>query len=332
MNVKTLLLNKSKVLANHGIENSRFEAEFLLSFVLYKPREFLLAHEEFEVLENEVVKFEKLIERRAIQEPISQIVGNKEFFGLNFIVTKDTLTPRPETEMMVEEGISIIKEHCASPLLVLDIGTGSGCIAISVANKLEKEKVQLDKTSFSASDISKEALAICKKNIAKHELEGKITLLEGNLLSPALERKMLEGKKTFLVLANLPYLSEKIYSKTPVTVKNFEPKTSLYSDEEGLWHYKKLLEELLEIKNENPFMKIFALFEISPEQSESVSKLVSKFFPKQKVKFKLQKDLSGRWRMAKLVILPNNFQRKLLGVIIAFERLGQFCRQNKKKY
>jgi release factor glutamine methyltransferase len=274
----------------------------LLSLATGKSREEIISHPEMELSASWMENFEKFVDRRANHEPFSHISGEKEFMGLPFIVTPDTLIPRPETEQIVEESIKIIKDIADKKMLIADIGTGSGCIAISVTTLLQKNNLLHPAISVVACDFSHLALTVCKQNIQKHLLTGKISTFEGDLLAPITENNLLESKQVLIIVANLPYLSEEIYLSSPKTVRKFEPKSALFSKEAGLSHYKKMLEQLLKIKKNNPALRIFAFLEISPEQKESLAVFVNELFSKENTKLEFFLDLSGKWRLVKIEI------------------------------
>ena len=259
----------------------KLDADLLLSFILGKPREYFIIHN------NEIIslanknKFNKLVKKRKAGLPLAYITGHKEFFGLNFLVNKYTLIPRPDTEILVENVIDIInkKSETRNKLLLIDVGAGSGCIPISILKNTKKIK------TF-AIDISKPALAVAKKNAKKHKV--KIKFLPGNLLNP-LKHKNIKTIKQIIITANLPYLTEKQY-KTESSIK-FEPKTALVAKKEGLALYEELLQQIKQL--DRPFT---AFFEFDPRQTAMIKKLIKSFFPKSKIKIK--KDLAGRDRVA----------------------------------
>lgn len=277
-----------------------FDLELLLANSLAKTREFVLSHPEYELTSHQSSVISKLISRRIKGEPVAYLTGHKEFYGLDFVVNKHTLVPRPETELMVEKVLnesSIINHESCT---IIDVGTGSGCVIISIAKNIPAN-YELSAINFFATDISKEALKVAKKNTSIHDLDKKIKFLHGNILDPFLKtlgtKKMLSKK--LVITANLPYLSEEIYNSAPIDVKNFEPKSALYSPEAGLQHYRKLLEQL----KSSAFVlqsSITCFLEISPEQKQPIIKIIKSFFPKANIAF--TKDLAGKWRICKIVL------------------------------
>jgi len=277
------------------------DLELLISAAIGRSREFVLAHPEFSITNEQGTRISKLLKRRLENEPIAYILGHKEFYGLDFKVDKNTLIPRPETEQIVDLTIDKIVECRMSnvDLKIIDIGTGSGNIIISLASILDSRFRGNDNMKYFATDISKDALAVAKQNAKKHKLDKKITFLHGNLLEPIIDKKkLIIDHCSLIIVANLPYLSQKIYAKTPADVKKYEPKSALFSKKEGLDHYDKLFKQ---IKKLSSFIAYCSLFiEISPEQKNNLSQLIKKYFPKAKPVF--HKDLADKWRVCEIEI------------------------------
>ncbi|MDD5396552.1 MAG: peptide chain release factor N(5)-glutamine methyltransferase [Candidatus Moranbacteria bacterium] len=274
------------------------DLEILIANSLGKTREFVLIHPEHKPTKSQISKLESQISRRAQGEPVAYIVGHKEFYGLDFEVNKHTLVPRPETELMVEQVLSSVINH-HDKINVIDVGTGSGNIIISIAN-LDSRLRGNDKIEFYAIDISEDALKIAKQNAKQNGVGGKIKFLHGSLLEPILKKcSMLHDPCSMIITANLPYLSKEVYDSTPVDVKKFEPKTALYSPEAGLQHYRKLLEQ---VKNQviGHQSSVILFLEFSPEQKTSLSKLIKSILPQAEISF--TKDLAGKWRICKVTI------------------------------
>ncbi len=280
------------------------DIEILLANSLGKTREFVLMYPEKELSTSQIKNFQSKVRRRIKGEPIAYLLGHKEFYGLDFIANKHTLVPRPETELMVESAIKEIsnfKFQNSNSLSVVDIGTGSGCIIISVAKAIENFKFQISNLKFIGTDISSEALKIAKKNAEIHKLNKQIKFMQGDLLSPIIENYKLKiENSTMIIVANLPYLSKEIYNSAPIDVKKYEPKSALYSAENGLKHYRLLLEQLDELNFVGHQSSFIVFLEISPEQKTAIKKLALTIFPSAKVD--LIKDLTGRWRICKISI------------------------------
>lgn len=255
------------------------EAEILLAFVLDKNREWLWAHDDKDISQTLIRKFQNLVKRRLGGEPIPYIIHNQEFHGLDFFVNKNVLIPRPETEILVEEAIKMIEGDRRDKLIIADVGTGSGCIGVTIATKLKSKKVKIY-----ATDILKKALEIAKKNAQKHNLSNAITFLRGDLLDALPE-------KVDIVVANLPYV------KSDFNFNLFEPKKALDGGKNGLLIIKKLLKQAP--KYLKPGGVVF--LEISPEQKRGLSDLILKIFPDAKIN-KFINDYNKKVRVLGLTI------------------------------
>jgi release factor glutamine methyltransferase len=283
----------------HG-QISSLDLEILISHILKKRREAVLSHPEQELSWNQKRKLEKLIERRIKKEPISYLTEKKEFFGLNFLVNKHTLIPRPETELIIEDILSTIPSSEEKSTTFLDIGTGSGNIIISLASRLS---IIHPGFSFIGSDISRKALHVAKKNSKIHGLKSKIKFFKSHLLKNRRIISCVNDQLTdyLIITANLPYLSEEIYTNSPEDVVNFEPKSALLSPNKGLWHYEQLLNQIESLPQLlNHKVSITTYLEISPEQKTSLEKIIENILPKASTEFK--KDLAGKWRICKIVL------------------------------
>lgn len=270
------------------------DTEILIAHSLDKTREFVLSYPEYEIPEEKLLELDKLLKRRIKKEPIAHLLGRKEFYGLEFVVNKYTLVPRPETEMMIEGVINLLRNMLRSKLIktcVIDIGTGSGCIITTIAHNFKNEYV-----NFLATDISSEALKVAKKNAQIHKVSVKFS--RGNLLSPFI--KNLNKTENLLITANLPYLSKEIYESTPTDVKKYEPKSALYSAKSGLDHYERLLKQIKELLATDNHPSVTCFLEISPEQKRLIEKLIKSIFPKAKIE--ISKDLAGKWRLVMIEI------------------------------
>lgn len=282
--------------ASHG-DIAAFDAEILLAFALKKPKEFLYTHGELKLTPKQLNFFKKCISRRKKHEPIAYITNQKEFFAclptrqdLNFYVDKNVLIPRPETEILVEEAIRICEQLTINnkQLTIVDIGTGSGCVAIALAKNLPDIKIF-------ATEISPDAIKVAKKNIRYHKVP--VTLLRGNLLEPILKRiKNQELKiKNLLIVANLPYLTIKQWQKTQPEIKNYEPRLALDGGRDGLKCHRLLFQQILALFAGRRHFVLSVLLEIDPSQVKPITKLIHSHFPTSKIQIK--KDLAGRDRV-----------------------------------
>lgn len=268
----------------------RLDLDLIMAHIIKKPREFVLAHPEHKPTEAQMAKIGSFIARRAKHEPLAYILGYKEFYGLNFKVTPDTLIPRPETELLVSQALQEVQDTITKHQTpnIIDVGTGSGNIIISLAKNIR------NKNNFIAVDISGEALKIARQNAKANNVSEKIKFLHENLLDK------IKNVNNSIIIANLPYLSQKIYSATLPTVKKYEPKSALYSANAGLDHYERLLKQINKLKTTNQKLQTIILLEISPEQKTKLSKIIKTILPTSK--FEFHKDLANKWRVCKIKI------------------------------
>lgn len=211
--------------------------------------------------------------------PIQHLLGYEEFYGRRFSVSNKVLIPRPETEELVALVIDSLSNMNTTPT-ILDIGTGSGIIAITLALEIPSSKV-------TAVDISDEALYVARKN--SERLGAKVTFLQGDLFEPV------EGKTWDVIVSNPPYIPKKEWEKLDVTVKDYEPALALIGDEErGVSFYEKIARKLpTSLKKSG-----FAFFEIGYEQGKEVKSIMERTFPHRKVTVK--KDMNGKDRIVKV--------------------------------
>lgn len=243
------------------------EAELILAFVLNKPRSYVLAHTDLELSKQQLSKTLKLFTRRLSGEPLAHLTGEQEFGELIFKVNKHTLIPRPETELMVEQVLNLTSN--STETAILDIGTGSGCIAITLAKKLSEVKII-------ASDKSTRALAVAKINAKNHQ--AKITWLQGNLLQPLIKKinQLPKNTKQLIITANLPYVPsaylKNLNNKDKIGLK-FEPLLALDGGADGLKYYRELSEQLNILKQKRPEIALTILMEIQPGQARAMKKI-----------------------------------------------------------
>lgn len=287
-------------LKKHSPKINLFDLELILAHTLKKPREFILAHPDKTITKRQELKIKKFTKRRQNHEPLAYILGEKGFYGLDFRVNKYTLIPRPETELLVEKTLKLDSKNKT----IIDVGTGSGNIIISLAKNLCRHchsRGSGNDIKFFGIDISKKALSVAKYNAKKNKVAKKINFIQSNLLNYFLKNNWQNKKFNNLVIAaNLPYLSQKIYSAAMPDVKNFEPKSALLSCNSGLYHYEKLLRQIKKIKETYFLFSVSCFFEISPEQKSQLQKIIEQIFPESIVKF--HKDLARKWRVAEIKI------------------------------
>ena len=245
----------SNKLKQNKILSHKLDTELLLSKVLKKKREELLTNLSQKINKKKILSFNKLIIRRSLKEPLAYIIKEKEFWSKMFEVDKNTLIPRPETELMVEQILKIYKNK---KIFILDIGTGTGCILISLLSEL--------KSSYGLGiDISKKALYLAKKNAIKHLVNNKISFLKRSF-------KDLYNYKFDLIVSNPPYITSNEMRSLDDDIKKYEPKIALDGGNDGLDVIKKVIYKAKYILK---FDGRLAL-EIGNEQYKKVSKLLLK--------------------------------------------------------
>lgn len=262
------------------------DAEILLARVIKKEKEFLYIHPEKSLTAQQIKKFKQIINRRKKREPVAYILGYKEFYGLKFQVNKYTLIPRPETEMIVKESLNCL-DPLSEPALLIDVGTGSGCIPIAIAKNIKKS------VKIFATDISAQALKIAKKNAKINKVNKKIKFLNGDLLEPLVEIIKNSVDKNIIITANLPYVPSSLYKSVKPDVKNYEPKLALDGGKDGLKYYRALFKQIKKIQTR--LCNFYIICEIDPSQKNSITAFAKKHFPDSKIKTK--KDLSGLNRL-----------------------------------
>ncbi|MFA5947875.1 MAG: peptide chain release factor N(5)-glutamine methyltransferase [Candidatus Gracilibacteria bacterium] len=258
-------------------------AEVLLAYVIGKEKEYLIGHTEEDVSEEDGVLFLNYISRARNGEPLSYITQEKEFFGIDFFVDKRVLIPRPETEMLVIKALEFIgqEKYVGSGVRILDIGTGSGNIAISLAKNLQdKFEYEID-----AIDISSDAIDVASVNVTQHGVEFAVNLILSDLLEEIEEESFYD-----VIVSNLTYIGEKINDFVEENVKKFEPDSALFAGDDGLALYEKLFKQ---INEKNIKFKIL-IGEIGDEQEDQIKELVIKYFGIVPV---IERDLSGLPRM-----------------------------------
>lgn len=247
------------------------DAEVLLAHVIKKSKEYLLTYPEQILTRPQVNRFTSLITRRAHQEPVAYLIHHKAFFDLDFFINKHVLVPRPDTELLVEQAIRLLKS-VPSPHVV-DVGTGSGVIAISVKKRFPKAKMW-------AVDNSRQALRVAHKNA--HTLRAPITFLHGSLLEPTKQLKF------DCILSNPPYLTAKEMHNPQLS---HEPRAALYGGTAGLEVYRRLFSQVAaHLKPQGVI-----LIEIGSGQATALTSIIQKILPQSQVN--LKQDLAGHDRL-----------------------------------
>ncbi len=288
----------AQIVKKSGLE--RREAEDLLGCVLKKDRAFVMAHVQDELKPKEAIKFLDLCARRLKGEPFAYLVGFQPFLGCDFLVDKNTLIPRPETEGLAERAIERAKlaHQVRSKAVIVDVGTGSGCIAISAA-------LACPFATVIASDVSDGALRVARKNAKR--LDAKITFVKDDLLGRKVGRHIFGSRRHasdvrrqtsgLIIVSNPPYLPSSDKKTMPRDVVKYEPSKALFAGPDGTRLIVKLLKQIKSIPTSCSMtsdIRPSALLEIDPSQSDKLKKLATELFPDKIVK--IEPDLCGRER------------------------------------
>jgi len=260
-------------------ETSRLDAQVLFAHVLGKPRSWLLAHPEAALTPQQTADLQTTVNQLLAGEPLPYILGHWEFYGLDFFVTPDVLIPRPETELLVENAL----RHAAlkkAPTQILDVATGSGCIAIALA-------VQLPGVVITATDISPAVLDVARANVEKYQVADRLQFIQADLLD--FEPSDDNLQPIDILTANLPYIPTGTLRRLDVYGK--EPTLALDGGQDGLDLIKRLLENAGPILAEEGVI----LLEIEATQGKSAAALARINFPDAEIS--VQPDLAGHDRL-----------------------------------
>ena len=256
MNYLQTLKFGSDKLKSHNIDTHILDSEILLSFILNSSRENILMNLETNIKKNKFEKFKKLLSRREKREPIAYITNKKEFWKNNFYVNSDVLIPRPETELIVEEVLKNTNIHSSKKFL--EIGTGSGCLVVSII----KER---PKCFATAIDISRKALNIAKFNAKMHHLINKINFVN-------IDIDKIQFNKYDFIISNPPYINRFDLSRLDESVKIFEPYIALEAGIDGLREITKLIIKSKKLLKKNGKL----IFEIGQGQNLITKKILNK--------------------------------------------------------
>lgn len=249
MNIEEIFKESCAKLTHHKIENPALNIGFILEEITGIKRLSLPLFYKNELDENQIVLVRNMLKKRCNNEPLQYILGYTEFYGYKFKVTPDVLIPRPETEYLIEA----IEKRIKNNQRIIDIGTGSGAIAITLKKLFPQAEVV-------AVDISPHALKIAKENALLNEVD--VKFVEANIYSDELG-------KFDLIVSNPPYVTEEEYSILPEEVKNFEPKLALVGEETGLFFYRKIIELSTRILSPNGSL----FFEIGENQAKDIKNI-----------------------------------------------------------
>ena len=269
--VKRVLHWLTQKFKHEGFKNPRLESEIAVAKAIKGDRVKVYIELEKPLTESERSILRQITRRRLAREPYAYILGHKEFFSLDFKVNKNVLIPRPETELMIEEAL----KHIKPGQKILDVGTGSGAIAVSLA-------VNTTDVSVFASDISEEALKIATENAKRYKVE--IKFFKGSLFEP------FQGKKFDLIMANLPYIPTDYVLPEDVA---YEPESALFSGEDGLDLIRKFLFELPNFIENNGIV----FMEFGDNQKQKINEILIKYG----YNFEFYRDLANAYRFVKIL-------------------------------
>jgi release factor glutamine methyltransferase len=239
-----------------GIENPRLNIELLLAHVLQKRRLDLYLQFERELDEATLARLRELVRRRAEGEPVQYVTGEAPFYGLTFAVNRHVLIPRPETELLVEAVLKRVTNH-QSPITVVDVGTGSGCIAVTLAKQLPAAQIV-------AVDASGEALAVARANARRHGVEKNTRFLQGDLVEA-----LPDNVGADVVVSNPPYIASGDWATLPKEVRDFEPVQALIAGADGLEVIRRLVKTAKRVLSPSGFVAL----EIGAGQRAAVEQL-----------------------------------------------------------
>lgn len=257
VSIGAALTEAAEGLRNHGIAEPRLNAGLLLGHILERDRAFLVAHADDELSPSHLREFHNLVSRRSVGEPLQYLTKHQEFFKLDFEVTPDVLIPRPETELLVEAALEVLAPN--SKLDFADLGTGSGCVAISILH--ERPSV-----SATAIDVSERALDVARRNAERHGVTNRLHLLRSDLFTG-----MAAGELFDLIVSNPPYVSD-AEMKTLQAEVRWEPVAALAGGPDGFTIIRRLLDDASRhIRAEG-----YLIFEVGMGQGEQVPGLIDK--------------------------------------------------------
>jgi release factor glutamine methyltransferase len=249
------ILQGSHKLRKAGVPEARREAGSLLAFVLDKDRTFILAHADDAISEDEVSRFQAMLDSRAQGKPAQYIMGVQEFYGLEFEVTPDVLIPRPETELLVESAVKLVSKD--RHVSICDVGTGSGCIAVTLLRQLPLARAV-------ALEVSPAALEVARRNAARHVVTDRIEFVLSDCFAA------LAPQHFDLIVSNPPYVAERAVATLQREVRDYEPRVALTAGADGLDVIRRL------VSGATDFLKTggHLLFEIGFDQHARVAELI----------------------------------------------------------
>lgn len=257
------IVEAAQILRKAGVPEARREAGSLLAHIIGRDRTFLITHADDTLAVNDVERYNELVARRASGEPLQYLTGWQEFYGLEFEVTPDVLIPRPETELLIEKALLLLKEKTDAEKTgaptICDVGTGSGCIAVTLLHKLPRARA-------TALDISTSALRVAARNAARHNVSERLTLIESDCFA-ALEGTTAQFD---LIASNPPYINEADLFNLQREVREHEPRIALTPGADGLRMIRRLLADAPRFVKHGGYL----LIEIGYDQHAAVEQMI----------------------------------------------------------
>jgi release factor glutamine methyltransferase len=273
-----MLVTAMGAFASSGVDTPQLDAEVMMAHAVGKSRIYAIAHPNQVLKPEELQRFNEFVERRRKREPLAYIVGEKEFWGISFKVKPGVLVPRPETETLVEAALSEMS-GITGPAIV-DIGTGTGCIAIALALELPDAMVY-------ATECSETALEVAQYNVCKHQVESRVHIMEGSLLAPV--PKKVFGRLDSIV-SNPPYIPSGEINTLQPEVADYEPRGALDGGKDGLRFYTDIIRDAHDWLKPGGWLHL----EVGAGQAEEVAAIAQAY---EFIAIQTRRDLAGIGRV-----------------------------------
>lgn len=280
--LRNVLREAADALSSNHIEQARLEAELLLAYVLELRKEDIIIYPDRELTDPQEIKFQQLVERRCRKEPLAYIIGHREFWSMEFQVNSKVLIPRPETEEIIERLLNLAEDKTNEKVIrILDVGTGSGILAIVAASEFSKSRI-------TAVDNSDDALEIAKKNALQHQVADRIKFFKMDLMR---DWTLPENDLYDTILSNPPYIPSRELEQLMPDVRDYEPREALDGGPDGLDCYRSIVEKAF------PYLKPggHLIFEVGDDQAGSVQQSLQTHGGWDAIN--IVQDLSGRDRV-----------------------------------
>jgi release factor glutamine methyltransferase len=281
MLIREALEQAYRQLDQSGIDTPWLDAELLLAHTLHTDRTAVLTWPERRLLPEQQADYRGLLVRRAAREPLAYIIGSREFYGSDFVVDPRVLIPRPETELLVEHALGLAQLKTAG-IVIADVGTGSGAIAVSLARELPESVVY-------ALESSADSVAVAAENARRHGVADRVQFLVGDLLAPL-------SRPVDLIAANLPYVTTEEWTGLLPELHDHEPRLAFDGGQDGL----DLIHRFLDTVAGHLLPRGFCLLEIGPSQGDAVALMAREAMPQSNVQ--IHQDYAGLDRVVIIVV------------------------------